>query len=200
MWYYVKQFFKVVVSLFVILLVDVIVCYQTYYIPSLEMFVSYKYLPLNDKTPDYDLDAVVKAQAGQGEFWTVRMNYFTRTLYGARFVHGYPKRIDWLAMAPPGEIGCSYVINKQTKCINICKTPFGSDKVAAYNTVKLTVVDEPIGEGVLYERDKNAIPRTRVLELFIVIENSHWLLAHYFGSDPENGVQKAHLWHLMKVF
>ena len=198
MGFYVKRFFKAVGFLLVLLLVDVIVCFQTYYIPGLGMFVSYKYLPVNDKTPDYVLDEV-KVRCGQRDFWAVRMNYFTKTLYAARFVHGYPKRIDWLAMAPPDEIGCSYVINKQTKCINISENAFGSQTVAAYNAVKLTIIDEAIEDNVLYEEDKNATPNTRILEPYIVIENSHWLLAHYFGSYPENGVHKAHLWHLLRV-
>lgn len=199
---YVKRFFSIIGVLLVLLLVDIIVCFRTYYVPSLGMFVSYKYIRIDENTPKNVLSAAKTYKAHNLPDWdveNVRINFFTRSLLAARLAHGFPPKIDWLVMAPPSEIGCSYIINKQTKTINICENAFGSYRVFINNSVRIPVINEPISADLLYEKDVNSIPREKILEPYIVINNSHWLLAHYFGAIPENGIRKAHLWHLFVV-
>lgn len=199
---FVKCFFSIIEVLLVLLLVDIIVCFRTYYVPTLGMFVSYKYIRIDENTPKNVLSAAKTYKAHNRPSWdveNVRINYFTKSLLTARLAHGFPPNNDWLVMVPPSEIGYSYIINKRTKTINICENAFGSDRVFISNSVIIPVINEPIDADQLYEKDVNAIPREKILDPYIVINNSHWLLAHYFGAIPENGMRKAHLWHLFVV-
>lgn len=192
MFTFIRKFvFFLVVALGIVLL-DIVLCYRTYYIPSINMFVSFKYVPFgHERTP-----AKIKQKNKDAHTW-LRLNYFGKHLIPTRFARPYQESLDWLAMWSPGEIGNAYVVNKETNEINISNNAFSSNPIIDYHSVKMRIIDVPMADDSLFTIDKSAVPIDRINEPFIVIQNTHWLLGYHLYSLPDKSIHKAHLWHLL---
>lgn len=185
-----KRFVLLISFLLSVLVLDVVLCYRTYYVPSIRMFVSFKYVVFDERATD-----IMKESNIEEHKW-LRFNFFGKSLLMTRFARPYQDSLDWLAMWPPGEIGNAYVINKQTKEVYISDNNFSMLPILDYHCKQLLINKEPISEDSLFTMDSSSTQTTIINDPYIVIQNSHWLIWHVLTSIPADGVRKAHLWHL----
>lgn len=174
-------------TLFISIL-DTTLCYRTYYIPDIKMFVSYKYTQFDDRATTN-----IQQKRKKNSSW-LRFNFFGKSLLATRFARPYQPTIDWFVMSAPDEIGCAYTINKNKREINLSKNLFGLESVIDYNAKYLTVSNSPIPKDSLFLED-SASWAVHINEPYIVICNS-FRITSSFDALPEKSMKKAHLWHL----
>ena len=195
----VKKVFLVFFIALGVVLVDAIVCYHTYYIPKAKLFVNYKRPTMDDET----IHSYMKGDNPYGQkCWGLRFNFFSRHLLSARLAGPKNKKMDWVVMWPPGEIGTIYMFNTKTKELYFLNSigEYIGDHLQ-YQTHRLGVAETALTvrdiEKGIRRSDNGTISEVEGLPPdCIIIRNYHWLIASGMDSMPVKAMKKAHLWHL----
>ena len=172
-----KTLLRLVLLAVMLCILDYIVCFHTYYIPDLQLFLSYKY---RRETVDNELKPSL-------------FNFYGNQLLETRFAKTSNDSIDWFELRPPSETGCAFIINTNNREFNLANSPFsplGDYYVIDYHVNYFNISHTAIDPDSLCVGNKVRKP-------FIIIENYHWLLDRGVCSIPEQKLIKAHIWHLL---
>ena len=188
---------KVFLGLFIalgVVLVDAIVCYHTYYIPKAKLFVNYKRPTMDDEMIHF----YMKGDNPYGrKCWGLRFNFFSRHLLSARLAGPKNKKMDWVVMWPPDEIGTIYMFNTKTKELSFLNSSGSfNGKYIQYQTYRLGVAETKLIVRGIEDNICNGSISEVLPPDCIIINNYHWLIASGMNSTPQKAMKKAHLWHL----
>lgn len=180
-----------ILLLLIVVALDIVLCYRTYYIPAISTFVTYKYVRYDDHLSDK-----IKSEKNEHHAW-IRFNYLSKSIIATRFAKPYQNNVDWVAMWPPDEIGSAYIINKRTKAIIITNVARGYQQVIDYHSCHFTIIRDIIQRDLLFNPDYYS-PVHDIRDPYIIIINTHWMLSSDIEAIPNNCLRKAHLWHILE--